>query len=63
MMFAIINTEDLKELNSLVSLQDQVRAVRLQDKLGKQNFHQDMKKFLNQLLNYLNKLLKISRKL
>ena len=43
-MFAINNKEDLKELNQLVSLQDQVKAVRLQDKLGKQNFHEDMKK-------------------
>ena len=28
----------------MVSLQDQVKTVRLQDKLGKQNFHEDMKK-------------------
>ena len=27
-----------------MSLQDQVKAVRLQDKLGKQNFNEDMKK-------------------
>ena len=27
-----------------MSLQDQVKAVRLQDRLGKQNFHEDMKK-------------------
>ena len=44
MLFAIKNREDLKKLNELVSLQDQVKAVRLQDKLGKQNFHEDMKK-------------------
>ena len=44
MLFAIKNREDLENLNELVSLQDQVKAVRLQDKLGKQNFHEDMKK-------------------
>ena len=44
MMFAINNREDLDKLEELVSLQDQVKVVRLQDKLGKQNFHEDMKK-------------------
>ena len=44
MLFAINNREDLQNLNELTSLQDQVKAVRLQDKLGKQNFHEDMKK-------------------
>ena len=44
MLFPIKNREDLEKLNELVSLQDQVKTVRLQDKLGKQNFHEDMKK-------------------
>ena len=44
MLFPIRNVEDLQNLNELVSLQDQVKIVRLQDKLGKQNFHEDMKK-------------------
>ena len=44
MLFPIKNREDLEKLNELVSLQNQVKAVRLQDKLGKQNFHEDMKK-------------------
>ena len=44
MMFAINNREDLDKLEELASLQDQVKVVRLQDKLGKQNFHADMKK-------------------
>ena len=44
MLFAIKNVDDLEKLNELASLQDQVKAVRLQDKLGKQNFHEDMKK-------------------
>ena len=36
----------MEKLNELVSLQVEVKAVRLQDKLGKQNFHEDMKKIL-----------------
>ena len=43
-MFAINNREDLDKLEGLASLQDQVKVVRLQDKLGKQNFHEDMRK-------------------
>ena len=44
MLFPIKDGEDLEKLNKLVSLQDQVKVVRLQDKLGKQIFHEDMKK-------------------
>ena len=44
MLYSIKNIEDSKDLNELVSLQDQVKTVRLQDKRGKQNFHEDMKK-------------------
>ena len=44
MLFAINNRENLENLNELFSLQDQVKAERLQDKFGKQNFHEDMKK-------------------
>ena len=44
MLYAIKNVDDLENLNELASLQDQVKTARLQDKLGKQNFHEDMKK-------------------
>ena len=44
MLYSIKNTKDLENLNELVSLQDQVKVVRLQDKLGKQKFHEDMKR-------------------
>ena len=44
MMFPIKNREDLENLNDIVSLENQVKLIRLQDKLGKQNFHEDMKK-------------------
>ena len=59
MLYSIKNREDLENLNELASLQDQVRAVSLQDKLGKQNFHEDMKKLFDLLLNHLKILLKI----
>ena len=44
MMYSIKDREDLEKLKELVSLQDQVKAVRFQDKLGKQNVHEDVKK-------------------
>ena len=44
MLYSIKDREDLENLEALASLQDQVKVVRLQDKLGKQNFHEDMKK-------------------
>ena len=44
MLYSIKDREDLENLNELASLQDQVKVVRLQDKLGKQNFHEDMEK-------------------
>ena len=34
----------MEKLNKLVSIQDEVKVVKLQDKLGKQNFHENMKK-------------------
>ena len=34
----------MEKVEELVSLQNQVKVVRLQDKLGKQNLHEDMKK-------------------
>jgi len=59
MLYPIKNIEDLEKLEELASLQNQVKAVRLQDKLGKQNFHEDMKKSSKQFLNHLKKHLKI----
>ena len=44
MLFSIKDREVLENSNELVSLENQVQAVRLQCKLGKQNFHEDMKK-------------------
>ena len=44
MLYLLENVENLQKLNELVSLENQVKVVRLQDNLGKQNFHGDMKK-------------------
>ena len=46
MLYSIKDREDLENLEELVSLENQVKVVKLQDKLGKQNFHEDMKKSL-----------------
>ena len=42
MLFPIKNREVLENLNELVSLQNQVKTLRLQDKLGEQNFREDL---------------------
>ena len=49
MFFPIKNVEDLQTLNELVSLQNQVKVVKLQDKLGEQNFHENLKKLYEPL--------------
>ena len=55
MMFPIRNVEDLQNLNEAVSLQNEVKVVRLHDKLGKQNFHEDMTKVFEPLTDTLKK--------
>ena len=55
MMFPIGNVEDLQNLNEAVSLQNQVKVVRLQENLGKQNFHEDMEEVFEPLTNALKK--------
>ena len=44
MLYTVKNYDDLEQLNELVSLQSQVKALRLQDELGNQKFHEVMKK-------------------
>ena len=53
MLYSSNDREDLEELNELVSIQNQVQEVRLQDKLGKQNFHEDMKKVFEPVIKSL----------
>ena len=55
MLYPIGKVEYLQKLNELVSLENQVKAVRLQDKLGKQNFHEDMKKLIEAVTKSLEK--------
>ena len=55
MLFPIRNIEDLQNLNEAVSLQNDVKVVRLQDKLGKQNFHEDIKEVLEPMTNAIKK--------
>ena len=43
MSFSIKSREDLENLNKLVSSNNQVEGLRLQYKLGKQNFHDNVK--------------------
>ena len=43
-MFPIKNVDVLQKLNQLVSLESQVKAVKLQDKRGEQNYHQNAEK-------------------
>ena len=45
MLYPINNREDLQKLNDAVLLQNQVQEVRLQNKLGDQNYHEDINKF------------------
>ena len=55
MLFPIRNVEDLQNLNNAVSLQNEVKVVRLQNKLGEQNFHEDMTKVFEPLTDTLKK--------
>ena len=44
MLYPIKNVEALQKLNELVSLESQVKAMRLHDRLGEQNFHENIEK-------------------
>ena len=55
MLFPIKNREDLKILNDAVLLQNQVQEVRLQNKLGDQNYHEDINKFFKPMTDELKK--------
>ena len=55
MLYPIKNIEDLQKLNELVSLGNQVKVVRLQDKLGEQKYHHDRKNLLEPITDALKK--------
>ena len=44
MLYSIKDREELENIEQLISLESQVKALNLHNKLGKQNFHEDMKK-------------------
>ena len=52
----------LLNLNELLSSQNKVKELHLQDKLGQQNFLENIKTYLNQVLIQLKIPLKISEK-
>ena len=49
MLFPTKNRDDLEKLEKLTSLQNRVEEVRLQDKLGKQNFHENTEELFEPL--------------
>ena len=53
MLYSIKNIEDLEKLNEAISLQKQVQEVRLQNKLGDQNYHEDINKFFKPMTDEL----------
>ena len=64
MLYPIKNIEDLEKLNEAVSLQKQVQEVRLQNKLGDQNFHENINKLFKPMTDELkNTSQKITRTL
>ena len=53
MLYSIKNIEDLEKLNEAISLQKQVQEVRLQNKFGDQNYHEDINKFFKPMTDEL----------
>ena len=53
MLYSIKNVEDLQKLNDAVLLQNQVQEDRLQNKLGEQNYYEDVKKFFRPMTDEL----------
>ena len=58
MLYSFEDRENLEKIEELAFLQNQVKVVRLQDKLNRQNFHEDMKKYMNLSLKLLEMSLK-----
>ena len=55
MLFSIKDRVDLEKLEELALLQNRITVLRLQDKLGEQNFHQDGKKLFKQEADAIKK--------
>ena len=55
MLFPNKNRQEIKDLEELVFLRNQVQEVRLQDKLGEQNFHHDSEKTFEPMTDVIKK--------
>ena len=55
MMFPIKDRENLQKLNELFSLKNQVQEVRLQHKLGEQNYQDDAKNLFKPMTDAIRK--------
>ena len=53
MLYSIKNVEDLEKLDEAVSLQKQVQEVRLQNRLGDQNYDEDINKLFKPMTDEL----------
>ena len=51
MLYSIKNIEDLEKLEELASLHNQVKAVRLHDTLGEQNYYQNSENIFEPMTN------------
>ena len=59
MLYAHKNGEDFEKSDDLSTAQNQLKDLGLEFKLGNRNFHEDMRKKMNQLLMQLMKVLKM----
>ena len=57
MLYSFKNVEDLQKLNELILWKNQVQEARLQDKLGDQNYHEDVKKLFKPMTDAIKKTL------
>ena len=62
MFFPIKNRQELKEIEELASLKTQVDKVRLQDRLGDYNYHYNVKKLREPLIDTIKILSETLRK-
>ena len=53
MSYSIEDREELEKLEELVSLESKVKLVSLQGKLGKQNFHEELKKVFEPVIKFI----------
>ena len=62
MLYVIKNRDDLKELEELEKIQNEIKIERIKEKLGKQDFHYDMEKVFEPVTENQNNQRKMSEK-